>query len=238
MINGKRVITIIPARAGSKSIKFKNLKELGGKPILVWSIESALATPEIDRVIVSTDGENIAEAARQAGAEVAMRPDELSTDTAIPADMIRHHIAELRREGDDFTYLVYLEPTSPFRRVSDIQNCLQLMDKDGLDSVATFMDAMLNPHRAWTIDDSHHPSVFIDGAVPWLPRQKLPKAYQLNGAVYAFIADKFGPDAVGLLFGKQGAIVMPPEYSVDLDEPFDFVVAEAMLSGGLLSPTS
>jgi N-acylneuraminate cytidylyltransferase len=101
--------------------------------------------------------------------------------------------------------------------------------RDGFDSVATFKTAELNPHRAWALTDGS-PSTFVPGADPWQPRQKLPAAYQLNGAVYSFYADRLPVDSPALLFGRAGAIVMPPERSIDIDREIDFVMAEAMLA--------
>ncbi|MDK9696776.1 MAG: acylneuraminate cytidylyltransferase family protein [Siculibacillus sp.] len=231
MIDGRRVVAIIPARGGSKSVKLKNLHPLGGKPLLQWPIDVARATPEIDRVVVSTDHPEIAEVARSLGAEVAMRPDELASDTALVADVLRHHIRELRAEGETATWMTLLEATAPFRLPRDIRACLTRLAEEGLDSVATFMDAHLNPHRAWRIENGT-PRPFIDGAVPWLPRQKLPPAYQLNGAVYAFVMDRLPADAVGLLFGRAGAVPMERERSFDIDDANDFAVANALLEQG------
>ncbi|HLO78456.1 MAG TPA: acylneuraminate cytidylyltransferase family protein [Magnetospirillum sp.] len=234
MIGQNRVVAIIPARAGSKSVPLKNLKDLGGKPLIAWPIDVALATPEIDRVIVSTDGEQIAEVARACGAEVAMRPADLASDTAIVADVLRHHIRELRAQGETARYMVLLEPTSPFRLPKDISACLRELEEKGLDSVATFMEPHLNPHRAWRIEgDVVEP--FIKGAVPWLPRQLQPKAFQLNGAVYGFVMDELTEDKPGLLFGKVGAVMMDQRRSIDIDTSLDFVVANALLAENVLA---
>lgn len=233
MHRGERVVAIIPARGGSKSVPLKNLHPLGGKPLISWSIDVAKATSSIDRVIVSTDHAKIAEAARAFGAEVAMRPDELASDTALVADVLRHHIRELRAAGETARWLVLAEPTAPFRLPRDIEACLDALADGNLDSVATFMSAHLNPHRAWRIENGT-PRPFIDGAIPWLPRQKLPVAHQLNGAVYAFDMDRLPADAVGLLFGRCGAVSMEDERSFDIDNLKDFAVANALLSNGFI----
>ena len=227
MIGDMRVIAVIPARGGSKSVPKKNIKLLGGKPLLAWSIEVAKQVEEIDRIIVSTDDEEIGAVSRQYGAEVYKRPGHLATDEALVIDTIRDLIARLAAEGEKAKIMSLLEPTCPFRSARDLEECLGLLGK-GYDSVATFKEAELNPHRAWKINDDV-PDVFIPGAVPWLPRQKLPKAYQLNGAVYAFRTDKLPEDSNALLFGRKGAVVMPPDRSVDIDGILDFMVAEAIL---------
>lgn len=231
MIGNERCIAVIPARGGSKSVPLKNLHDLGGKPLLHWPIEVAKATPELDRVIVSTDHDRIAEAALSLGAEVARRPAELASDTAIVADVLRHLIAELRAEGETARYLVLLECTAPFRLPRDVQACLTRLHEDRLDSVATFMEAHLNPHRAWTIEGGT-PRPFIGGAIPWLPRQMLPPAWQLNGAVYAFVMDALQPDTPSILFGRSGAVLMGRERSFDIDDTQDFAVANALLATG------
>lgn len=227
MIGDLRVIAVIPARRGSKSVPRKNVKPLGGKPLIVWSIEAAKKVGEIDRTIVSTDDETIGQIARENGAEVYIRPSHLATDEALVVDALRDLFQRLRYEGEEACVMVLLEPTCPFRSGEDVRGCLDLISQ-GFDSVATFKEAELNPHRAWKINGSE-PEVFIAGAVPWLPRQKLPKAYQLNGAVYAFRIDRLPDSSPAILFGKMGAVVMPPERSVDIDGIMDFMVAEAMI---------
>lgn len=229
MIDGKRVIAVIPARGGSKSIPDKNIKLLGGKPLIVWSIEVAKATKEIDRIIVSTDSGKITKIAKERGAEIYVRPAHLATDEALVIDALRDLVGTLRREGENAEIMILLEPTCPLRSVEDIEGCLRLLIDHGYDSVATFKEAELNPHRAWKINDGK-PEVFIPGAVPWLPRQKLPKAYQLNGAVYAFIIDSLTRSVQGLLFGNSGAVVMPPERSIDIDNMVAHYVAETIIS--------
>lgn len=234
MIGTERVVALIPARAGSKSVKLKNLHPLGGKPLLHWPIDVAKATPEIDRIIVSTDGEVIADAARAAGAEVSMRPAELASDTALAADVVRHHIRELRAAGETARYMLLLEPTAPFRLPRDIQACLAMIERDRLDSVATFTEAHLNPHRAWRIEDGR-PHTFIAGAIPWLPRQKLPPAHMLNGAVYCFVMDALPAEGPAVLFGRAGAVPMGRRRSLDIDDDLDFMVANALLDRNVLA---
>ena len=227
MINGRRVVAVIPARGGSKSVPGKNIKLLGEKPLLAWSVEVALQVSALDRVIVSTDDEKIAEVARKYGAEVFARLPALATDHSLVIDTLRDLYKRLSADGETADIMVLLEPTCPLRSAQDIENCLQLI-ADGCDSAATFKGADLHPHRAWRITEGE-PEVFVPGAIPWLPRQQLPHAYQLNGAVYAFGTGRLTRSEPGLLFGRRGAVVMPPERSVDIDGPIDFIVAEEVL---------
>ena len=233
MLNGKQVVAVIPARGGSKSIPGKNIRSLGGKPLIAWSIDVALQVSEIDRIVVSTDDGQIASVARSHGAEVYARPPHLATDEALVIDALKDLLQTLQAEGEPPEWVLLLEPTCPLRTPDDVRECLNLVAQGGCDSVATFKDAELNPHRAWRIDDGI-PEVFIAGAIPWLPRQKLPKAYQLNGAVYVFRASMLAQEARSLLVGKPGAVLMPRDRSQDIDDSVDFTVAEALLKKSTL----
>lgn len=228
MIEGRRVIALTPARGGSKSVPYKNLYPLGGKPLLAWPIATARATPSIDRVIVSTDDNRIAQAALTLGAEVYQRSAELASDTALVADTIRDLWARLRREGETASILVLLEATSPFRTPEIIERCLRRMVDENLDSIATFHEAEINPERTWRIE-SGKPEPFIRGAIPWKPRQLLTPAYQLNAAVYAFVPDALPADSPSILFGRMGAEVVPADSVIDIDTLKDFTYANALL---------
>lgn len=228
MIDGRRIIALTPARGGSKSVPYKNLHPLGGKPLLAWPIATARATPPIDRIIVSTDDDRIAKAAMEHGAEVYRRPAELATDTALVADAIRDLWRRLRAEGETAEILVLLEATSPFRTPEMIERCLRRMVDEGLDSIATFHEAAINPERTWRIEQGR-PEPFITGAVPWKPRQLLTPAYQLNAAVYAFVPDRLPADSPSILFGRMGAEIVPADSVIDIDTQKDFTYANALL---------
>ncbi|MDH3469335.1 MAG: acylneuraminate cytidylyltransferase family protein [Gammaproteobacteria bacterium] len=221
-------VAVIPARGGSKAIPNKNLAILGDKPLVVWSIEAAVNAACFDRIIVSTDDDAIAEVARRHGAEISVRPPELATDRALVIDALRDLISRFADGGSRPRILVLLEPTCPFRSADDINRCIDQLRDGRMDSVATFKAAELNPMRAWTIIDDE-PRPFIADAVPWLPRQELPTAFQLNGAVYAFRADRLNSDHGSILFGRKSAVMMPPERSLDIDDEFDLKVANAIL---------
>lgn len=235
MFGADRVVALIPARAGSKGVPRKNLRLLGGKPLVRWPIDTARATPEVDRIVVSTDGEAIAAAAREAGAEVSLRPAHLASDTALAADVIRHHIAELRAAGETARYMLLLEPTAPFRLPSDIAACLAMARRDGLDSVATFAESPSHPHRSWRIDEEGRPVSFLPDVVQWRPRQLLPPALVLNGCVYCFVIDAFPREGAAVLFGRSGAVTISRRRSIDIDDAMDFTIAEALLAENVLS---
>ena len=228
-----KILALIPARGGSKGIIKKNIYPLNGKPLLEWSVSAARNVKEIDRIVVSTDDDEIARVAKGLSVEVAQRPKELCEDDSLVVDAVRYTIRELAQQHYQIDYLILLEPTSPLRSSEDIKKVIAELDQ-GADSVATFCEAALNPHRAWTIKEKT-PSVFIEGAIPWLPRQKLPKAWELNGAVYGINVKEFsGHKGVSLLFGKSAAVKMPSERSVDIDNLLDLMTVEAIMGNGEL----
>jgi len=229
MLNGNRIVAVVPARGGSKSVPRKNIRPLGDKPLIAWSIEVGRQVPEIDRVIVSTEDAEIAEISHRYSAEVYLRSEELATDHALVIDVLTDLVHRLRAEGEAIDILVLLEPTCPFRSVEDVLGCVKLVANGDCDSAATFTDAELNPHRAWKID-GHTPEVFIPGAVPWLPRQQLPEAYQLNGAVYAVRTDGLLGSSQSMLFGRAGALKMPRIRSIDINDTIDMIVAQSVLA--------
>ena len=130
----------------------KNIRSLGGKPLLAWSIDVARKVSEIDRIIVSTDDAQIASVGRAYGAEVYARPPHLATDEALVIDALKDLLQTLQAEGETPEWVILLEPTCPLRTADDVRDCLKLVAQGGYDSVATFKDAELNPHRAWRLD--------------------------------------------------------------------------------------
>lgn len=228
MIQGIRVLGLIPVRGGSKTIPKKNQKLLGGKPLMAWPIETALATPEIDRVIVSSDDPDLCSIGIKFGAEAYVRSKELATDSSLIVDVIRNFWLRLKREGETGLILVLLEATSPFRTPELVSRCIERLVSENLDSIATFREAAINPERTWKIIDGN-PLPFIEGAIPWKPRQLLETAYQLDGGVYAFFPDRLPMDTPSLLFGKAGAEVTLGDSVNDIDSPMDLEIANAFL---------
>lgn len=224
-----QVTAFILARAGSKGLPGKNIRPLKGKPLICWSIDAAKDCSGIDDVIVSTDGVDIADIARAAGARVMVRPDELANDVAMPKDAIRYHLKALKSEGRMPYITVLLQPTSPLRGSQDIQACLNEIINNGMDSSATFVKSPSSPYRAWIQDDEGHLCPFMTGFDPWQPRQALPETFALNGAVYAVKTDLLlSQSDHSFLPGKSAMVVMPEERSVDIDTLLDFIVAEAV----------
>ena len=227
-MSDKRVIAIIPARGGSKGVVHKNIRLLGNKPLLAWTIDVVKKVEKIDRVIVSTDCDAIADVAKSYGAEVNMRPADLATDKALVIDVVKHLVGILRTQGENADIFLLLEPPAPFRAECDVNETLSLLLDNDYDSVATFSEAPLNPYRAWSLKGDK-PQLIIPNANPWKPRQCLPSAYKLNGAVYAFRYSRMPQNSPAMLFGRCGAVIMPNERSVDIDTELDFKLAELIV---------
>jgi CMP-N,N'-diacetyllegionaminic acid synthase len=222
-------IALIPARAGSKGLPGKNLRTVGGISLLARAIRVAQAVDGVSRIIVSTDGPEIAEEARRYGADVHVRPADLASDRAPVITTIRHVLTEEHEQGRSPRFGLLLEPTSPLRTPQDVQRCLEAV-RSGADSAATFTEAAVHPHRTFVIDEGTA-RPFIEGAVAWLPRQALkPEAYQLSGSAYAFRCDRFPTEGLAVLFGQIAPVVVPRERSVDIDDESDLRAVEALLA--------
>lgn len=149
MFEEKTFLAIIPARAGSKGLPDKNIKELCGKPLIAWSIETGLKSNYLDEVMVTTDCQNIAEVSKLYGANVPfLRPEELASDTATSFDAIAHTIDYYKNElNKEFDYIVLLEPTSPLREISDIDNMIEkiVVNENDFDSIISIGEVNEHP---------------------------------------------------------------------------------------------
>lgn len=182
------ILAIVPARSGSKSVVNKNIRLINNKPMMAYSIEHALNSKLINRVIVSTDSEEYAEIARQYGAEVPfIRPAEYATDTALDIDVFRHALSFLKEtEGYEADIVVQLRPTYPYRDPADIDAMIQLMiDDPQTDAVRSVMLNEVVPHKMWYMaDDNQITPILTDIPEAYnMPRQQLPKTYYQNGNV-------------------------------------------------------
>lgn len=225
MIDGLKVLAVIPARGGSKGAPRKNLRMLGGKPLIAWTIDAARQSRAVDRVIVSTDDHEIAEAALKWGGEVPfMRPTELAQDDT-PGDAPFRHAAG---ETPGFDIAVLLQPTSPLRNAADIDGCVALaLETEG--SVVSVTESGKHPAWMFTLDGCSMSPVSPHLAAT-SRRQALPTVYVLNGAVYVMkTADLASGQA--LISSDTAAYVMPADRSIDIDTEIDFIVASAYIDG-------
>lgn len=224
------VLAIIPARGGSKGVPGKNIRQFAGKPLIVHSIEASLNCSLIRKTVVSTDDADIAGIAAAHGAQVIVRPAELAVDTALVIDAVRHAVLQVEEEGEAVHVVLLLEPTSPFRRAEDIDKCIRVLLDGRADSVATFTESHVSPNRLWRVSDGVV-EPYIQGAVPWLPRQKQPIAHELTGQIYGVSREVLFEDenSISLLLGRKYPVITARETALDIDTEFDFLMAEKVM---------
>ncbi|UOB52338.1 cytidylyltransferase domain-containing protein [Acinetobacter junii] len=229
MIGQYRVTALIPARGGSKRLPRKNVKLLGDKPLIAWSIEAALASKYIDRVIVSTDDDEIKQVSEQYGAEVPfLRPEHLSNDHASSFDVIKHSIRFVRLDQEN-ELIVLLQPTSPLRLVSEIDAALEFFLTKNAKGVVSISETEHSPMWSNTLPENGCMSDFIRPEVQGKRSQDLPKFYRLNGSIYIYeiltLLEKGHIFFNENVYGFETSL----ETSVDIDTALDFKIAEGIL---------
>lgn len=219
---------LIPARGGSKGIPRKNVKPFCGRPLVCRAVDQALqcAAPG-DTVFVSTDSQEIKEAAESCGIKVPfLRPESLASDTASSYDVILHALNEFALQGKLFEKVVLLQPTSPLRTVEDIRNAVALWSP-GIDMVVSVCEAKTNPYYNGFETDSEGMLHISKGDGHYTRRQDAPKVWEYNGAVYVMTVKSLLSSPMSA-FKKIVPSVMPSSRSVDLDTPTDWLIAETL----------
>ncbi len=225
-----RVLGLIPARGGSKSIPRKNVAFVAGKPLIAWTIEPALQCPSLSRVIVSTDDREIAGAAKRYEAEVPfMRPVELAQDDTSSIDVVIHAIRWLEaHENDRPDYVMLLQPTSPLRNSDDIERVNRIAREKDADGIISVCRVHHHPYWMKRINEDGVLVDYVSDKQECTSRQGLPPAYVLNGAIYLARTD--------VLLNQQTfytertyAYIMPLERSLDIDSPWDLYLADLVL---------
>jgi CMP-N-acetylneuraminic acid synthetase len=227
-----KTVAFIFARSGSKGLANKNIKLLAGKPLIAYSIEQALATKRIERVIVSTDSDEIAKIALEFGAEVPfLRPSELATDYSPEWLSWRHGLEYLRTStGTLPKVMVSLPPTAPLRTKQDIENCLDEFEKNDSDVVITVTDAHRNPYFNMV-------KANLDGSVSLVNnmdkkitrRQDAPKFFDVTTICY-LVKPEFVMTHDSIFEGRVKQVYVPSERSIDIDSPHDFQIAEFLVN--------
>lgn len=230
MYKTKRIIGVIPARGGSKGIPMKNSKLLQDRPLIDWSINAASKSQLLDRFIVSTDSTEIAYIALNTGAEVPFRrPEALATDTATTRDVLIHAINFLEENGDQYDYLVLLQPTSPFRRKGAIDEAIQLaINEKDVDMVVSVKETSSNPYYVLFEEDQQG---YLKSSKEgyFQRRQDCPKVYEYNGSIYVIRVSSLRNHPT-MKFPKILKYLMSDEESIDLDTEFDWKFAEFLAS--------
>lgn len=224
-----RIIAVIPARAGSKGLPQKNIKELNGRPLIAYTIEAAIKSGVFDRIVVSTDGEDIARIAVECGAEVPfLRPNEFAADNSTSIEVINHSLEFLTARGEKYDLVCLLQPTSPLRTEVHIREAYRLYNEKEANSVISVCECDHSPLWTNTIDSDLRIDHFIVPELSGKTRQDLPTYYRLNGAIY--IADTEMLRGYNSFFmDKTFAYMMTKNSSIDIDTEEDFLYAEFLI---------
>jgi len=221
-------ICTICARGGSVGVPRKNIRTLGGKPLIGWTIEQAAAASSIDGVYVSTDDDQIARVATDFGAIVPYRrPDHLAGSSAAKMPVIVHLVEHLESQGVEIERVVDLDPTSPLRTVDDIEHAVELLDDD-TDAVITGYPADKNPYFNM-VEDRPGGGVGLVIASDVTSRQEAPTVYAMNASIYVWHRRSL---TKGLWDGRTRLYEMPRERSIDIDSELDFRIVELLMAEG------
>jgi CMP-N,N'-diacetyllegionaminic acid synthase len=232
------ILGLIIARAGSKGVPNKNMRLLGGKPLLAHTLAPPTESSVLDRVIISTDSPAMADLAKEHGVEVPfMRPTDLASDSATSQDVLLHALDHLE-EHDGYApdALMLLQPTSPFRTVEDIAACAELYGQRNPDGVVSLTSSHAHPYGMKRVSEEGVVAPFFPEADMTANRQQWPQAYTLNGAVFLRKTSIYRGwrQAQQREDYPEGKIVlpyvMPPERSIEIDEEIDFLLAEALVA--------
>lgn len=227
MIQNKSIIAIITARGGSKGVPKKNIKMLAGKPLICWTIEAAKNSDFIDKVIVSTDSDEIAEISIQNGAEVPfIRPKEFAGDLAKQEDAILHAMNFIEKKFGKYDIIVVLVPTTPLRGSKEIDVCIEdIIINSAKKAIFSVRECDHTPLQSNTLPADNSMKDFINKKYKWLNRQEMPTYYQLSGSVCISEWDVFQKEKT-FLHDYTFAYITDNISGLDIDNEVDFDLAE------------
>lgn len=229
MIGHKTVLAIIPARGGSKGVPRKNIRELAGKPLIAWTIKEANKSCYIDRIVVSTDDQEIADTAVQWGGEVPfLRPADLARDDTPGIAPVIHMLATIQPAYD---LVVLLQPTSPLRTVEDIDGAISSMIQQKAKACVSVAEPDKSPYWMYTLSSFGKLVPLLEGN--YACRQDIPPVYALNGAVYV-AESNWLQKKQNFVTDETVVYIMPKERSMDIDTETDLAITTIILSGGLM----
>lgn len=233
MYHNKTFLAVIPARSGSKGVKDKNIKNLGNKPLMAYTIEACHRAQIFDEIVVSTDDEKYAKVAKDYGASVPfLRPKELASDEAATNDVMLHVLNEMRVQGKNFDYVILLQPTSPLRNESHILDSVNILTKQRADSVISICKAEYPSYLTVKLmQNGELKTKFLDKKQ--IRRQDEVQEYRINGAIY-LTSTHFFLENKSFYGGKVFPLIMEEKDSIDIDEEYQFQLAEFYLKNKLL----
>ena len=221
-------VALIPARKGSKRVPRKNVRLLMGKPLIQYSIEHALAAVSINKVVVSTDDEEVVGIAEKFDCEIIVRPDDLATDAAPMIGVIKHCIETIRGKIENIDYLVLLQPSVPIRDINKIDEAVMMLKETGCDSVISHVRVdYFHPNRMKKIVNARV-LPYCEDEVENVSREGLPEAYYRDGSIYAMRAEL--PMKSDTIFGTDvRAVLNNRDWFINIDEERDWLMAEVLM---------
>ncbi len=228
-----RVLGIVTARGGSKGVPRKNIKLLGGKPLIGWTADAAARATKLARTVISTDDDEIAEVAREVGLEVPfIRPAALAEDTTPTLPVLQHVVTTLEAAGDRYDAICLLQPTNPLRTSAMIDGALELLERTGADSVVSVLPVPLDHHPFWAYIAAPNGELKLasGAAAPVTRRQDLPPAFHREGSIYAMRRDVL-IDGNSLYGARTVGYPIDATTSVNIDTLEDWARAETLIAG-------
>jgi len=227
-----RVLGVVPARAGSRGIPRKNVRRLGGRPLLSYTADAAFASGQLARVILSTDSDEIADVGRACGLDVPfLRAAELAADTTPMLPVVQHAVATLEAGGDSYDAVCLLQPSHPFRGPDDIVRCVRMIEQEDFDAVMTVLPVPheYNPHWIYMVATDGTLRLSTGESAPIPRRQDLPPAFHREGSVYLVRRDVL-MERNSLYGSRLGGCEVAPGGRVNLDTEADWQAAERYLA--------
>jgi CMP-N,N'-diacetyllegionaminic acid synthase len=230
MIENSRLLALVVARGGSKRLPHKNVLDLAGKPVIAWTIEAGKKSKYVDRVVVSTDDEEIAKVSKLCGADVPFRrPEELAGDRAKSVDVVRHAIDVLKAKDDIYEFCLLLQPTSPLRTAEHIDAAVELLLEKKADSILSVSKTAHPVEWVNTLPKDLSMDGFFCPEFDGMRSQDFPDRYQVNGAIYINRISSLLQSSSLINCGKAYAYIMSQECSVDIDDYVDYLLAGVLL---------
>lgn len=226
MYQGKSYLAVIPARGGSKRLPRKNVLDLCGKPLIAWSIEAALKSLYIDKVVVSSDDEEILDISEFFGASILKRPNVLASDVATTFDTIKHVIDNLEK----YDYIILLQPTSPLRTCKHIDEAIEILESKNADAVVSVCEMDHSPLWSNTLPEDGSMNKFLRDEILNKRSQDLERYFRLSGAIYICKIEKLLEEKSFFLKENIFAYVMDRKSSVDIDDEIDLIYANILIS--------
>lgn len=226
-----KILAIIPARGGSVRLPGKNIRVLGGKPLIGWSIDVAREVSSIDKIFVSTDCNDIADVCRKMRLDVpVLRPKNLASDKSSTIDAVKHTIEYLKERGEIYDFALILQPTSPLRSADHVRQAIDMVSSKHADAVISVCKCEHSPLWTNTLPDDFSITNFLETKFKNVPSQELPIYYRLNGAIFLVNINKLYEEETFLLSKNSYAIEMDAMASIDIDHEIDFLLAETVIN--------